>query len=72
MAKVKEISVGAQYLKSLPNFENIRFEASVSMTVEDGESEKEVYNKAWGIVGEQINNQLKLFEEKKGVKKGLR
>lgn len=73
MAKVKEIYVEASFLKSLPNYQNFRPTAGVLMTVEDGEDVKDVYRQAWDIVGDQIMQQLKLFEEDKkaGISKGL-
>lgn len=74
MAKTKEIYVEANYLKSLPNYENVRVTAGVKMTVEDGDNVKKVYDQAWDTVGEQINEQLAHFQEdkKSGVKKGLK
>lgn len=74
MAKVKEISVECSYLKSLPNYENVRLTAGVVLTVEKGDDSTDVYNKAWDTVGEQIEEQLKLFqsEDQSKIKKGLK
>lgn len=74
MAQVKEISVGVSFLKSLPNYQNIRFEASAVYTLEAGEDPKKVYKQAWDTVGDQIEEQVKLFEEedKSTIKKGLK
>lgn len=73
MAKVKEVAVRASYLKSLPNYENIRVEAEAVVTIEEGDSVKDTYDKAWDMVGQQITEQLALFSDvkKSGIKKGL-
>lgn len=69
---VKEISVEFMFTKSLPNFQNVKPSAGVTITLEDGDDLKETYKKAWEIVGGQIKEQLKLFEgEKKGIQKGF-
>lgn len=73
MAKPLEVTVGVTYKKNLPNYENITFHAGVKMSLEEGETQKKVFEKAWDDVGAQIEQQLSLFqeEEKSGMKKGL-
>ncbi|GEM_PF-1684625 len=74
MAVITKINVECSYLKSLPNFENIRFTAGVEIDVKPGEDAKDVYDKGWDIVGEEIEKQLALFEETdtSKAKKGLK
>ncbi len=62
MAEITQIAVRIDYLKSLKQYENVRLGAEVVMTKEETEDYKEVYDKAWDIVGKQISNQLKLFK----------
>lgn len=73
MAKITKINVECSYLKSLPNYENIRFTAGVEMEVGVEEPE-DVYKEAWDIVGNQIEKQLTLFESDNTgkTKKGLK
>lgn len=72
MAKDVEIYVEASYLKSLPNYENIRVTAGLKTVLEDGDDLEKTYEEAWDKVGREITNQLKHFsEEKKSIKKGL-
>ncbi|MBE6081508.1 MAG: hypothetical protein E7205_02330 [Tissierellaceae bacterium] len=74
MAKVTKINVECSYLKSLPNYENIRFTAGVELEVGHDDLLKSVYESAWGIVGDEIEKQLSLFskEDTSKIKKGLK
>lgn len=74
MAKVTKINVECSYLKSLPNYENIRFTAGVEMEIAQNDTLDSVYESAWGIVGDEIEKQLSLFEETdtSKAKKGLK
>jgi hypothetical protein len=63
VAKVKEIYVEASFTKNLGNYQNFRPTAGVTITLEDGDTIEDVYKKAWDLVGEQVEEQLKLFEE---------
>lgn len=65
MAQVKEISVSVRFTKNLGNYENIVPSASIVMTVEEGDDLKEVYEKAWDIVGDEVLKQLELFKEER-------
>lgn len=56
--QVKEISVGFTFLKKLPDFENLRVDAGVVMTVEAGEDPEAVYAKAFANVKKQITRGL--------------
>lgn len=74
MAKIKEIHVTAGFTKNLGNFQSFRPEAGVTMTLDDKDDVNKVFEEAWELVGDQVVEQLKLFEEeqKSGVTKGLR
>lgn len=63
MSKVKEIYVEASFTKNLGNYQNFKPTAGVTMTLEEGDSIDDAYRRAWGIVGDQVEEQLKLFEE---------
>ncbi|GEA16830.1 hypothetical protein E308F_30760 [Moorella sp. E308F] len=71
--KIKEIYVEATFTKNLGNYQSFKPTAGITLIPEDGESYREIYKKGWDIVGEQLEEQLKLFneEQKHGVKKGL-
>lgn len=73
MAKVKEVYVEATFTKSLPNYQNFKPTAGITLIPEDGENYEEVFKQGWDIVGDQIAEQLALFDEEKksGVKRGL-
>lgn len=74
MAKVIKINVECSYLKSLPNYENIRFTAGAEVEIGPDDSLDKAYKEGWNIVGDEIENQLSLFEKadtsksKKGLK----
>lgn len=70
MAKPTNIAVRVSYLKALKNYENVRVEAEVALSLEDEDDLKKVYAQAWDTVGGQVAEQLKLFSDKP-VKKGL-
>ncbi|SNS23745.1 hypothetical protein SAMN05446037_1006159 [Anaerovirgula multivorans] len=74
MAKIKEVSVEVAYLKSLPNYENVRLTAGAVVNVEEGDKTQDVYGRAWDMAGREIENQLELFktEDKGKAKKGLK
>ncbi|WP_145052645.1 hypothetical protein [Paenibacillus xylanexedens] len=65
MARVKEVHVEATYLKSLPNYENIRVGAAATLVIEEGDSVPEVYKKAWDMVGREVAGQIAEFGGKK-------
>lgn len=73
MAKVKEVYVEASFTKNLGNYQNFKPTAGITLIPEKGENVDDVFKQGWDIVGDQIMEQLKLFEEEKksGVKKGL-
>ena len=74
MAKFKEINVSAKFTKNLGNYQSFTAEAGATLVLEDGDDVTKVYETAWDTVGEQVGEQLKMFEEesKSGVKKGLK
>lgn len=59
----KEITVNYTYLKKLPDFENIRIEAGVTITVEPGQNVDELYDKAYDSMRKQVKNGLNKFKE---------
>ncbi|WP_426455407.1 hypothetical protein ACP26L_36025 (plasmid) [Paenibacillus sp. S-38] len=65
MAKVKEIHVECTYLKSLPNYENVKVGASATLIIEEGDKINQIYDKAWDMVGAEIASQLAQFGGKK-------
>lgn len=71
--KVKEVYVEVGFTKSLPNYQNVKPTAGVRVEVEPGESVDEVFKNCWELVGKEVFDQVRLFEEepKKVVKKGL-
>lgn len=71
--QVKEIYVEAAFTRNLGNYQNFKPTAGVRVELEPGEDEKKAFKKAWQMVGEEVFDQVRLFEEdsKGGVKKGL-
>ncbi|MFJ7408097.1 MULTISPECIES: hypothetical protein [unclassified Lysinibacillus] len=60
---VKEITVGYTYTKNLGNFENVKVDAAVTISVEPGQNEEELYNKAFESMKKQVKNGLNKFTE---------
>lgn len=60
---VKEITVGYTYTKNLGNFENVKVDASVTITVEPGQDVDKLYKKAYESTKKQIKNGLNQFRE---------
>lgn len=58
---VKEITVNYTYLKKLPDFENIRIEAGVTISVMPGQDVDELYDKAYASMKKQVKNGLDKF-----------
>jgi hypothetical protein len=73
MAKVTEVRVDVTYTKSLPNYENVKPSAGLSIQLEPGDNAKDVFAKAWDMCGAEIASQIALFQgqPKAGAKKGL-
>lgn len=59
----KEITVSYSYLKKLPDYENIRVDAGVTITVEPGQDVNELYEKAYESMKKQVKNGLNKFRE---------
>ncbi|QBP06984.1 hypothetical protein [Virgibacillus phage Mimir87] len=55
----KEITVNYTYLKKLPDFENLRVEAGVTITIEPDDNPDELYEKAYKNMKQQIKKGLK-------------
>lgn len=60
---VKKITVSYSYLKKLPDFENIRVDAGVTITVAPGQEVDELYDKAYDSMKKQVKNGLNKFRE---------
>jgi hypothetical protein len=58
MPKVKEITVTSKRTVGLPGYSSISKDASITVTIEDGDKIEEVYKKAWEYVNEQVKKQL--------------
>jgi len=58
MSQVKEISVGFTYTKNLGNYESLKVDAGVVLTVEPGEDPAAVEAKAWEHVRKSIKRGL--------------
>lgn len=59
----KEISVGYTYTKNLGNFENVKVDAAVTITVEPGQNLDELYEKAYDSMKKQVKNGLNKFRK---------
>ncbi|MBG9756379.1 hypothetical protein J2B92_17310 [Lysinibacillus sphaericus] len=59
----KEITVGYTYTKNLGNFENVKVDAAVTISVEPGQNEDELYSKAFESMKKQVENGLNKFTE---------
>lgn len=57
----KEITVGYTYTKNLGNFENVKVETAVTITVEPGQDVDELYDKAYEAMKKQVKNGLIKF-----------
>lgn len=62
----KEITVNFTYLKKLPDFENLRVEAGVTITVEPSEDVDELYRKAYENMKKQVKTGLKIAQSEGG------
>lgn len=57
----KEITVGYTYTKNLGNFENVKVDASVTITVSPGEDVDKLFDKAYEQTKKQVKNGLNKF-----------
>lgn len=73
MPKVTEVYVEATFTKSLPNYQNYKPTAGVRMVPAKGETTEEVFSFGWGLVHDEIAEQLKAFDDNPqyGTSKGL-
>jgi len=70
MATVKEIYVEASFTKNLGNYQSFKPTAGITLLPEQGEKIENVFKQGWDIVGDQIAEQLALFEDNtKAIKK---
>lgn len=59
----EEITVGYTYTKNLGNFENVKVDASVTISVMPGQNVDELYDKAYDSMKKQVKNGLNRFRE---------
>lgn len=59
----KEITVGYTYTKNLGNFENVKVDAQVTITVEPGQDIDELYDKVYDSMKKQVKHGLNKFKE---------
>ncbi|WP_431811595.1 hypothetical protein [Lysinibacillus sp. FW12] len=59
----KEITVGYTYTKNLGNFENVKVDAAVTISVEPGQDIDALYDKAYESMKKQVKNGLNKFTE---------
>lgn len=59
----KEITVGYTYTKNLGNFENVKVDAAVTISVEPGQDVDALYDKAFESMKKQVKNGLNKFTE---------
>lgn len=59
----KEITVGYTYTKNLGNFENVKVDAAVTITVEPGQDLDELFGNAFTSMKKQVRNGLSIFRE---------
>ncbi|CAM3877916.1 hypothetical protein COLU111180_12120 [Cohnella lubricantis] len=58
MSQPKEITVGFTFTKNLGNYESLKVDAGVVMTVEPSDDPDAVYAKAWESAKKQIKRGL--------------
>ncbi|SDD28542.1 hypothetical protein SAMN02799630_02837 [Paenibacillus sp. UNCCL117] len=61
MSQVKEITAGYTYTKNLGNYESLKIDGSVTITVQPGETAEEVTAKAYSVAKQQVVNGLKTW-----------
>lgn len=59
----KEITVGFTYTKNLGNFENVKVDAAVTISVEPEQDIDALYDKAYESMKKQVKNGLNKFSE---------
>lgn len=59
----KEITVGYTYTKNLGNYENVKVDADVTITVEPDEDLNELYDKSYDNMKIQVRKGLNKFKE---------
>lgn len=61
--KIREIYVQAEFKRSLANYQNVTFTAGCGADVLEDDDIKECYSRLWDMCGDQINEQLREFNE---------
>lgn len=59
----EKITVGYTYTKNLGNYENVKVDADVTITVEPGQDLDELYEKAYDSMKKQVRNGLSKFTQ---------
>ncbi|GLC89365.1 hypothetical protein [Lysinibacillus piscis] len=57
----KEITVGYTYTKNLGNYENVKVDAAITITVEPGQDVDALYDKAYDSMKKQVKHGLTKF-----------
>lgn len=63
--KFKEITVGVTKLVAQPNYENVKYTAEVTVSVEEGEDPNVVYDSALQFCKEKIVLEITRLEQRK-------
>lgn len=63
--KIKEVTVGIQRVINLGNYENVRYECSAKVELEDGEDPKEAYAHGIGFCKENVGAELERLKPAK-------
>lgn len=69
MAKAKEIYCEASFTKNLGNYQSVKISAGVKLELSDKDEVRKVYEEGWDLVGDQVSQQLALFEEEQRATK---
>lgn len=56
--KIKEIKIGFSYLKALPKYENMRFEESYTIDIEENDNIQEIKDKIYAEIKENIKKEI--------------
>ncbi|MGG1672891.1 hypothetical protein ACIFOE_20085 [Paenibacillus sp. NRS-1783] len=58
MSRLKEISVSYTYTKNLGNYQSLKVDAGLVVTLEPGDDPQTVYADAWRTVRNQVEQRL--------------
>lgn len=72
MGNIKEITVSFGRTVGLPGFSSIRYDASETISVKDGDKKDEVYDKVWKELETRVNTKLGKYTDEGPGKEWLR